>query len=325
MFKKYLNIFFPTKNKKRNKNWWHVPSFQNNTTSTVRKYQKRKKTVLQKICNHITLLANIPYWIQYLGFAILIICSWIYVLFYSEFTNIKTINIYREWALIDINRSYSVVDYIRGNNLLTTSNANIAQRLQKSQSAISQIRINKNFPDTINIFINSYNPVFQTERYFILSNGSVTIKEKWLFPDVQKIYLSEDISWYIDFGGNLDPKKLEIISEILPELTKNILWFTPQQVFYFIKERELILRSSNGVMYIFDLERDVNQQIKQLAIYLAESWAEIVPYIYIDIRIPDRVFLCSSETENICLNNIEQIYGDTISKNPLQVTSESPL
>jgi len=72
--------------------------------------------------------------------------------------------------LIDINKSYSVVDYMRGSNLLSIDNKNIAQRLQRSQSAISQIRINKDFPDTINIYLDSYNPMYQTENHFILSN-----------------------------------------------------------------------------------------------------------------------------------------------------------
>jgi len=272
----------------------------------------------------LTVVSKIPRWIQYIAVIIIFTITWMYILFYSEFTNIKTINIYREWALIDINKSYSVVDYMRGSNLLSIDNKNIAQRLQRSQSAISQIRINKDFPDTINIYLDSYNPMYQTENHFILSNWSIVIKEEWLFPDIQKIYLSEDVSQYDEFQQKINPKFLEAISEILSESTKNILAFNPEQIFYFLKEREIIVRDNIWILYIFDLEKNAEDQIEQLAIYEKESPLDSKNSLtYIDVRIPDKLFICSRETESTCLNNIRQIYGNTIFLNPLQEASES--
>jgi len=324
MFKRYLNIFFPQTKKKRNKKWFHFLFSWKIKKKTKRKYQKRKKSLIQKLINQINVISTIPGWIQYISVSIAILCLWTYLLFYSEYTTIKTINIYREWALIDINRSYSIVDYLRGNNLLSADSSTIAQRLQRSQSSISEIRINKDFPDTINIYLNSYTPVFQTENHFILSNGSIIVKEEDVFPDIQKIYLSEDISQYDDFQQKIAPETLESIANILSESNKNILAFTPNQIFYFLKEREIIIRDDVWTLYIFDLEKSAENQIKQLAIYEKESAPDSRWLLsYIDLRIPDKLFLCNRDLQSVCLNNINQIYGNIILQNPLPEVSES--
>jgi cell division septal protein FtsQ len=116
-----------------------------------------------------------------------------------------------------------LLDYLRGKSLINIDNASIAQRLQKSQSSISEIRINKDFPDTINIYLNSYKLVFQTQHHFILENGSVILKENEQYPDTQFIYLSEDISEYVDFQKKLRTQELNTIHTIIDESKKNIL------------------------------------------------------------------------------------------------------
>lgn len=324
MIKKYFYIFFPVKKKK----WKNISAYGFSQDywkkKVTRKYKKRKKNIFQKLWKKLSFFSKLPTWISSWILWFMIVLCWVFVLFYSQYTSIDKINIYREWALIDINRAYSLLDYLRGKNLLAADSKNIAGRLQKSQSSISTIRINKDFPNTINIYLDSYGVLFQTESHYILENGSIVLKESNDFPDTQIIYLSQDISEYIDFEKKLDVNQLQLINELISESSRNILGFIPAQVYFFIKEREVIIKDNLGTLYIFDLEQDINKQIRQLAIYDTES-SDIKrdSYTYIDVRVSDKLFLCSWEMEDTCNNNIQQIYWDTIFQNPLPEVSES--
>ena len=292
----------------------------------TRKYHKRKKNIFQKIQKKISIFTNVPPKMFASISIFWIVLAIVFLLFYSPYTSISKINVYREWWLIDINRAYDQLDYLRWKNILSIDNASIAERLQKSQSSISQIRINKDFPNTININLNSYKIAFQTEKDFILANGSITPKENESFPDARFIYLSEDTWEYIDFQKKLSVPQLTTIEKIINESTKNILGFNPVEIYYYIKERELIIKDSNWTLYIFDLEQDVNTQIRRLAIYRTESWEiKTNSNTYVDVRIPDKIFVCSREEESTCNNNLEQIYSDIIFQSPPQEVSESPL
>lgn len=324
MLKKYFYMFFPAFKKK----WKNTPTqrYSNDFSGKKisRKYKKRKKNIFQKASKKISFFWNFPSWITALILWIAFVLVCIYVLFYSPYTNISKINVYREWALIDINRAYSILDYLRGKNLLSSDSKSIAQRLQKSQSSISEIRINKDFPDSINIYLDSYDVIFQTDNYFILENWSISLKENEDFPDAQFIYLSQDVSEYLDFQKNLDIEQLGIMSKTIEEANKNILGFTPTQIYYYITEREVLIKDNSWTIYIFDLERDIDNQIKRIAIYDTESTEnKRDSYVYIDVRISDKLFLCGIENEVTCNNNLQQIYWNTIFQSPLPELSES--
>lgn len=226
---------------------------------------------------------------------------------------------------MDINRAYSLLDYVRWKNLISTDNSLLVQRLQKSQASISQIRINKDFPNTLNIYLDSYNAIFQTNNHYILANGSIIEKENDDFPDTTSIILSTDVSEYVDFGQKLNTTELNQINQLLSELNKNILWFSSKQIFYYIKERELLIKDTEWTIYIFDLEQNINQQVRRIAIYDTESNSNNRAFFsYIDVRISDKLFLCSRDIQNTCENNLELIYSDLIFQSPLEETSEFP-
>jgi len=208
---------------------------------------------------------------------------------------------------------------------MSINNIEIAKRLQKSQSAISEIKINKDFPNTINIFLNSHEVLFQTQSHFILANGAVVLQENEKFPEIASLSISQDLSEYVDFQRIINPEHLVSIQGIIDEAQKNILWFESSQIYYFIRERELLIKDTSETIYIFDLEQSVETQIKKLAIYNQES--EITSpkaQVYVDVRISEKLFLCSRETEDACKNNLEQIYETSIFWDPLPEISESP-
>lgn len=324
MIKKYIYMFFSSQKKKWKKTLIYKSSLFLWKQKKPKKYKKRKKNIFHKIFYKFSFLANFSSSMIILAIGTLWFITMILILFFSQYTSISKINIYREWSLIDINRAYSLLDYLRGSNLLTSDSKNIAQRLQRSQSAISEIEINKDFPNTINIYLDAFDIIFQTKTHFILANWSLIQKENEDFSDIQFLYLSEDISEYIDFQQQLSIQELESINVLIQEGKKNILGFIPEQIFYFIKERELIIRDTFWTLYIFDLEWNIENQIRRVAIYDTESIENNRNnFAYIDVRISEKLFLCSNESESICNENIEKIYWSLISQNPLPELSES--
>lgn len=326
MLKKYFSTFFgKTKNKRAT-----TPSFKWGISlfpikKKQKKYQKRKKNIFQNTFKKVNIFWNNSIKSTWLVVWLILLPVSIFFLFFSSYTSISQINIYREGPLIDINRAYTLLDYLRGKNLINTDNASIVQRLQKSQTSISQIRINKDFPNTLNIYLDSYSTIFQTENHYILTNGSIIQKENEDFPETRLLYLSTDVSEYVDFWQKLNTTELSQINLLLEELSKNILWFNSAQIFYYIKEREVLIKDSLWIIYIFDLEQNINQQVRRLAIYDTESNSSNRElYSYIDLRISDKIFLCSRDLQATCENNLRQIYSDLIFQIPLPETSESP-
>lgn len=328
MFKKYFSnlLFFKKRNNtlQRYRRWRKkfIPSFLEKK-APIRKYQKRKKNIFQKLWKKLDILPYISrkntlfIWTWSI---IIIICI---LLFYSPLISIKNINIYREWSLIDINRAYRQVDYIRWTNTLRLNTLEIAQRLQKSQISLSEIKIDVQFPDTVNIFLDTYEVSFQTDVFFILSNGSIVEKENDIFPEIPYILLSDDLQEYVDFQKTLKAREILAIQNLISESEKNILWFSVSQVYYFIKEREVFLQDTQWTLYIFDIGANISSQLRKLAIY-KKGWANSqIPYVYIDVRVPEKIFLCWRESLNTCNSNITDIYGEDVIQSLLEGSSLS--
>jgi hypothetical protein len=69
---------------------------------------------------------------------------------------------------------------------------------------------------------------------------------------------------------------------------------------------------TSGSLFLFDLSYNIEEQIEKLAIYEKERGNIYEKkYIYVDVRIPEKLFLCPLESEYDCKANIKLIYGDT--------------
>jgi hypothetical protein len=81
---------------------------------------------------------------------------------------------------------------------------------------------------------------------------------------------------------------------------------------------------TSGSIFIFDLAHDVISQIEKLAIYDKEKgYIFDKKYIYVDTRIPEKLFLCPLEFEYDCRRNMKLIYGKTIFEE-FELTSFEP-
>lgn len=312
MFWKNLKVF--SRNKKKSRKITHIKkshySLGNNQESLFKRRKKYSFSPFKYIFPIVIQKQNklfILIWI--------IICFTLITLFllFSPFLQIRDIYIYRQDSIINIDQAYGNIDYIRGQNILFLDTNEIAHRLLKSQKSISSIEFDIDFPHHINIHIWSYPALFQTQEHLLLSNWVVVSKDSKQYIWIPLIKTSENIEDYAIFWNTLNTDILKNLDILITEGKKNILGFDFQNIKYYITEKELIVMHTSGGFFLFDLSSNIQQQIEKLAIYEKEEWnIQEKRYIYIDLRIPEKLFLCSFENEYDCRNNIKHIYGNTI-------------
>ena len=125
--------------------------------------------------------------------------------------------------------------------------------------------------------------------------------------------MSEDISQLALFSKLLKSQEIRNIYVLNKELKRNIPGFQIAHSKYYIQEKELHIQSNIGTIFIFDISNDLNSQIQKLAIYQKEqeNIAE-KKYIYIDVRIAQKLFLCGYDEEFSCRDNLKKIYGENV-------------
>jgi len=307
MFKKIWSLKLK-KHKDRNR---HAPTrnntslFENNDSSL---FTRRKKwSIISNAFRNASLKYNQNKAI--IIYVLIFLCMVVGVFLFSSVLQVKSIYIYRETSIINIDQAYGNTEYIRWKNILLLDTNEIAQRLLKSQKSISNIEFDTQFPSRLNINIGSYNAIFQTEDYLILSNGVVIPKDSKKYLEIPIIQVSEDIKDYALFWNTLNIESLKNIHTLIEEGKKNVLWFNLKNIRYYIAEKEALLMHESWTIFIFDLGNDILSQIKKLAIFITEKWGiSGGKYTYIDFRIPEKLFLCWSEQWDTCRNNIEYIY-----------------
>ena len=316
--------FFNTSNKKKKRRVSHIKKdhyfFEESQWSL---FKKRKKTKISFYPEKYIPFVSIKNRIFPLVIFVLLLFSWTVFLFFSSFLTVQEVHIFREDSIINIDQAYGNIDYIRWKNILFLDTNEIALRLQKSQKSISSIKFDVDFPRYINIYLGAYPALFQTQTQLILSNGTVVSKDSKQYVWVPFIQTSKSIDEYATFWSTLNTNDLSNLSSLISHGKKNILGFDFKNIKYFIVEKELLLMHSSGSIFIFDLSNSVEDQIEKLAVYEKEEWSiDEKKYIYIDVRIPEKLFLCSIETEYDCRNNLKQIYGSSIFVDLLPESSE---
>lgn len=312
-----LKNVFPQK-KGRHKKQTEGPSFSIQTSlfwnaSNGRKFRKRKKKVINLYLNkYLSFLWDIRKSSFLLGSILAFVALALFIILGPVF-GVKTIYITREDNIININSAYNSVEYIRGDNILFLDTWEIAQRLLKQQKSIQNIEFQVDFPSTLNINLRSYPALFQTEKYLVLSNGVIVIKEDNRIVEVPELLVSKDLSEFSLFWKTLNIKEIRNISLLTKELSRNIPGFKASKLKYYITEKELLVSTPNESIFIFDLNANIKNQVQKLAIFQKEKedFAQ-KKYIYLDVRVPQRLFLCRYEEEFSCRNNLKKIYGEDI-------------
>lgn len=297
---------------KKTKKSWKKWKSQGDSKEFSFKRRKRKNTLWQLSFP----LAKIqkqrkPIFFLWIGIVFVAILA--FVIFWP-LLKIKSIYISREWHTINIEQAYESTDYIRGKNIFFIDTREIANRLQKSQPAINNIEFTFESLSSLSIWLRSYPIAFHSNGYIILTNGSVLRWENKIWENIPEISLSQDISEYALFKETLGAKEIKNMLILLEELPKNIPSFQIKEMVFHITEKELLLSNQVDTIFTFDLSGEsIAWQIEKLAVFQKES-EDITQkkYIYIDVRIPGKLFLCPYDEEYQCRQNLKDIYGDSI-------------
>lgn len=100
--------------------------------------------------------------------------SSVYVLFFSHYFSIKSIDVIREDDVINIDIAYKSIERYRFKSIFLTNKFDIQRSLISHQPNIFDVSIRKVLPDNLKIIIKSYPELFQStindKNYFITQN-----------------------------------------------------------------------------------------------------------------------------------------------------------
>jgi hypothetical protein len=124
-----------------------------------------------------------------------------------------------------------------------------------------------------------------------------------------KIKHKIDKNKFLDYKKIFDTKYIKEINNINKLIKENIINIKVNELTYFVVERELHLKTENNTTIIFDLNKNIQNQLEKIVIFNKDQLnINKNPIIYIDLRIKNKVFYCTNENEYQCYKNIKSIY-----------------
>ena len=181
------------------------------------------------------------------------------------------------------------------------------------QPNLKSIESSLQLPDTLQINIESYPGLFQTQiwnkSYVVTQNGVLVPKKPSESLLSIQLELSDGIS-FLDYKQIFKQQYIEQISMMTTLLTDNLLWAEITSWKYYQTERELHIELQNATLLLFDLDTSAKQQVEKAIVFHKES-ADILSgdIIYIDLRVKNRIFYCGIDEVKQCEQNLNSIYG----------------
>jgi len=252
--------------------------------------------------------------IYYYLIGIFLILSSIYVITFSHYFSVKNIDIIREDDGININIAYKAVQDVRFKSLLLVNEETIKSNLYNYQKNIKDIKIKKIFPNTLQIKLSSYPSMYLTQidwKYFKITSNWVLIwaKENEEITKLKVKWLQN--FWVLDYKKIFEEDEISKIKAIETKIKEENSFILINKIIFYKNEKEIHIISKNNTRIIFDLTKDIDTQIKKINIFYKEYASKIKKWIiYIDLRINERIFYCSTENEYICYKNLKLIYED---------------
>ena len=239
---------------------------------------------------------------------------WIIFLFKAEYFSVQEITIDSPDSLTDINIAYNSIDSFRNNNIFTIDSQSFLKRLQTYQPNIESISLEKELPHSLNVKIES-SPIamyalFEEKLYAVSQNG-VAIKSKQSPEELDTSVIeimqdSKSTTLNINYTQILDTEVIIRINWLIKLFQDNLIDFPSKKIQYYTKESELHILLQNDVLLIFDVNGNINEQIKKLLVFYKET--QKLRHIYIDLRILNKVFFCSYDSEYQCRQNLKKLY-----------------
>lgn len=310
--KKYVQSFKKSSFKKEREKERRRLFFASTSQSTF----KRRKKLSIKIPNFFRNIHFDKRVLKYVYLTIVISLIWwlLFIIYWPIFI-IKQIEILRQDEITNINIAYRSIDDLRGKSILLVNSQNIAEKLKSYQKNIKEVSITKVLPDGLHISIQSYKSIFNIKMndktYLVTENGVLAPgKFESELPELKMLDKNKKVPIILDYKQILSPVSIANIYLIYDKLKANLIGISLKDIYYFSQERELHVDLENGTKLIFDLEWNIPDEIKKLLIFHKEqSNLKKVPFVYIDLRIKNKIFFCGMESEYQCKSNLTRIYS----------------
>ncbi|MDQ7023761.1 MAG: FtsQ-type POTRA domain-containing protein [Candidatus Gracilibacteria bacterium] len=314
MFNKIFNIFKGKKTRfretiKKEKRRFYM--FDKRKSSTF--FSKRKKNIFQLKINY---NFNKKIFYIFLLSGILISIIGIVYILKGGYFSIQNINIIINDKITDENIAYKSLDLIRGKSIFLENKGTIYKKLMDYQKNINNIEVNRVLPNILNIYIDSYPIImdiyYNSKLYSLTSNG-VLIPFKAINKDKERIILKiittkENKYKILSYKKIFEDELIKQVYLLINSFKDNILEHPIEKILLYKDENELHIVTKNKTIFIFYISENIEKQIKKLIVYSKEKEKNL-KFIYVDLRIEDKIFVCPYEKEYQCLKNYKRIYN----------------
>ncbi len=236
----------------------------------------------------------------------------LYILFFSHFFSIKSIDVIREDELINIDLSYRSIEKYRYRPILFADKNEMKQSLLSHQPNIKEVYIRKILPDNIKIILQSFTWVFgfeyENKFYEITSNGVMIPSKTKESTQMIKIIGLNNV-WIVDYKKVFKEESILKIKNIIDLVHQNSSFVSVWEIIYYVKEAEVHIINQNGTRILFDLNKEEKVQIEKLNIFNKNYASKVnIWIVYIDLRINEKIIYCAKDSEFQCKQNIKSIY-----------------
>ncbi|MDD5213632.1 MAG: FtsQ-type POTRA domain-containing protein [Candidatus Gracilibacteria bacterium] len=257
----------------------------------------------------------IPY---YFAIGAFLILGSIYIFFYSSYFAIQKIYIERTDELSNINIAYKAVSEYYGNSIILSDENEIKNKIISYQKNIKTVDVRKMLPDSIKISITSYKGAFNTQMFgrdYIVSNNGIFIpiknSSKLKFATIH--FKDPDTLGIIDYKDILSQDDITKTQTLLSKINGSLINIKIKDLDFFPIERELHVNDDNGTKYIFDLTRNLDEQVSKTKAFFDKNKDTMgAKIIYMDLRIIGKIFYCDESEKNSCYSNLKRIYNYNI-------------
>lgn len=304
MLKKILNKFKLRNKKKR---WFTFSEFKSS------KSFKRRKWYNINLYKLLDLINSNNSKIFFITTGIIILIAILFWIFWPVL-RVNKIEIVRKDYITNIDIAYKSIENIRWKSIFLVDFNNVKEKLKAYQKNISDIEVKISFPSTLKVLIWSYSPLFNID----IKGKNYIITENWVFLPIKKSSEIKNIDILYDKLNNipildykkvLDSKYLKNINYLSNKIEENILNIKIKNILYYKNERELHITIESWTIIIFDLDSDIDKQVKKAVIFNKDHYRLNKWWIvYIDFRIKDKIYYCPMEEEQTCLWHLKRLY-----------------
>ncbi len=198
-------------------------------------------------------------------------------------------------------------DFI-GRNIFRLPTTEIFTTLQSNIRHIQSVEKALILPDGIRVKVISFGPIYRAyigdEIFLLTKNGQ-------LIADISEIETSSLRIHHLlsDLSGMQNTTLATTDTFVIQEIEK--LWYKELPKFpiealdYYDQEKELHV-TSKGTRFIFTLSGGLDQ-LRTISTFIAQEKISPSKYLYIDVRVPKKLYVCSKD-DAACKMNLIRIY-----------------